>query len=137
MVLASVTAAVSVSADVPAPEQDSGQAEMAGEWFYRAAGGSVYAWTFTDSGEFEWTVTHAGVSSIPTVLGRGNYEVEGGDQLVLVFVGKDGAAEAPQTRTWRICGGHADLVARRVRTELHQNARRDRRILPGVSTVTP
>ena len=104
MVFASVTTAISVSADVPAPEQDSGQAEIAGEWFYGAAGGSIYAWTFTDSGEFEWTVTHAGVSSIPTVLGRGNYQVEGADQLVLVFVGKDGAAEAPQTRPWRICG---------------------------------
>ena len=41
---------------------------------------------------------------IPTVLGRGNYEATGDDQLILVFVGKDGAAEAPQTRTWRRCG---------------------------------
>ena len=43
----------------------------------------IYAWTFTDPGEFEWTVTHAGVSSIPTVLGRGTYEVEGDDRLIL------------------------------------------------------
>ena len=100
--IAAVTAAMSVSAE--AQEQDADPPEFAGEWFYRHAGGSIYAWTFTDSGEFEWTVTHAGVSTIPTVLGRGNYEAKRDDQLILVFVGKDGAAEAPQTRTWRRCG---------------------------------
>ena len=104
VVIASVTAAISVSADVPAQDQDAAPPEIAGEWFYRHAGGSIYTWTFTDSGEFEWTVTHAGVSTIPTVLGQGNYEATGDDQLILVFVGKDGAAEAPQTRTWRRCG---------------------------------